>query len=69
MRKQCPSCKFVIFDLDMAVLMGKTLDYWIDLQVAAEVEGTVKFIEEIVLLKSKLYDAEEKLKIIDDITK
>ena len=68
-KKECPKCKFVIFDMEGGVFLGKPIEYWIDLDTRTIEQGTEQLYIEITRLKSRLFDAEEKLKQINQITK
>ncbi|MGR3301859.1 MAG: hypothetical protein ACUZ8I_05075 [Candidatus Scalindua sp.] len=68
MKKECPKCKFIIFDLEVGVLLGKPMEYWIDLDTRIIEQGTEHLYMEIIRLKSRVFDAEEKLKQISKIS-
>ena len=67
-KRECPKCKFIIFDLESGTFLGKSMSYWIDLETGINEQGTEQFHIEITRLKSRLFDAEEKLKNINKIS-
>lgn len=68
MKKECPKCKFIIFDLEGGTFLGKPMNYWIDLDTRIIEQGTEHLYMEIIRLKSRVFDAEDKLKQINKIS-
>jgi hypothetical protein len=52
---KCPSCQYVLANMETFEFMGHKADYWIELQTKAELLDVTNLIQENCQLKAKLY--------------
>jgi hypothetical protein len=58
MKVRCPRCQHDLYNLKGGMLLGKPIEYWIDVQTKIEEFGLDGVMNENFKLKAKLYDIE-----------